>query len=93
MTVERVAEIERRLTEALNPESLSLRDDSARHAGHEGAKGGGGHFHADIVAKVFEGQKLLERHRTVYAALGDMMQQEIHAFSMTVKTPDEVSGG
>ncbi|BCO30328.1 BolA family transcriptional regulator [Thiohalobacter sp. COW1] len=90
MTAERVAMIRERLTAALQPEDLEIQDDSARHAGHEGAKGGGGHFNVRIVSPAFAGRNLLERHRMVYDALGDAMHSEIHALSIQAKTPEEL---
>ncbi|BAZ94589.1 stress-induced morphogen [Thiohalobacter thiocyanaticus] len=90
MTAERVAMIRERLTAALQPEDLEIQDDSARHAGHEGAKGGGGHFNVRIVSPAFAGRNLLERHRMVYDALGDAMHSEIHALSIEAKTPEEL---
>ena len=82
--------IRQRLTDALQPVRLDLEDDSARHAGHAGAASGAGHFNAVIVCEAFAGKRLLERHRMVYAALGDLMNTEIHAFSMECRAPDEV---
>ncbi|MAT64243.1 MAG: BolA family transcriptional regulator [Gammaproteobacteria bacterium] len=90
MTAERVEMIRERLTAALQPEDLEIQDDSARHAGHEGAKGGGGHFNVRIVSPAFAGRNLLERHRMVYDALGDAMHSEIHALSIQAKTPEEL---
>ncbi|RRQ22927.1 BolA family protein [Thiohalobacter thiocyanaticus] len=90
MTAERVAMIRERLTEALQPEDLDIQDDSAKHAGHEGAKGGGGHFNVRIVSPAFAGRNLLERHRMVYDALGDAMHSDIHALSIQAKTPEEL---
>ncbi|MGB0721481.1 MAG: BolA family protein [Gammaproteobacteria bacterium] len=90
MNAERVEKIRQRLTDALAPVALDIEDDSARHAGHAGAAGGAGHFNARIVSEAFAGKRLLERHRMVYAALGDMMNTEIHAFSMECRSPDEV---
>lgn len=90
MTAERVAMIRERLTEALQPEDLEIQDDSAKHAGHEGAKGGGGHFNVRIVSPAFAGRNLLERHRMVYDALGDAMRSDIHALSIQAKTPEEL---
>lgn len=90
MTAERVAMIRERLTEALQPEDLEIQDDSAKHAGHEGAKGGGGHFNVRIVSPAFAGRNLLERHRMVYDALGDAMHSDIHALSIQAKTPEEL---
>jgi BolA family transcriptional regulator, general stress-responsive regulator len=57
-------------------------DDSHRHAGHEGAKDGRGHFRVRLLSPAFAGMALLARHRAVYAALGDLMQTDIHALSI-----------
>ena len=81
--------IRTRLTEALSPESLEVVDRSDEHAGHEGAKGGGGHFDVIIVSDAFEGMNSIARHRAVYAALGDAMKAEIHALSIRAYTPEE----
>jgi BolA protein len=89
MTTERVEMIRRRLTEALAPASLEIEDDSARHAGHPGARSGGGHFNVRIVSDAFTGRSLVERHRMVYDALGDAMHREIHALSIDARTPGE----
>lgn len=74
---------------ALAPSLLEIEDESHRHAGHEGAKGGGGHFRMHIVASGFAGKSTLERHRMVYDALGPLMRREIHALSMRAQAPDE----
>ena len=47
------------------------------------------HFTAVIVSEEFENQSKLNRHRLVYAALGDHMQSDIHAFSFQSYTPTE----
>ncbi len=73
----------------LQPLSLDIIDDSALHAGHAGAAGGGGHFRISIVSPSFAGLPTIARHRIVYDALGAMMKHEIHALSITAKTPDE----
>ena len=73
----------------LEPESLDIRDDSAAHAGHEGARSGG-HFEVIIVAQAFAGKALQARHRMVYQALGTLMQSGIHALSLKAYTPDEI---
>lgn len=86
---DRVALIRERLTTALTPQRIEIVDESHRHAGHEGAKGGGGHFVVTVVAPAFAGKGLLERHRMVYAALGDAMQKEIHALSIKALAPGE----
>ncbi len=85
---DRVALIEERLRAALQPEDLHIVDDSAAHAGHAGARGGG-HFSVLIVAQTFAGQSLLHRHRLVYEALGGLMNRDIHALSIKALTPDE----
>ena len=86
---QRVERIRALLTEALAPQSLDVADDSHKHAGHAGARGGQGHFGVDIVSSAFAGKLPLARHRLVYAALGDMMQTDIHALSIRARTPDE----
>lgn len=91
--VPRVQLIRRRLTEALAPQYLDVVDDSARHAGHAGARAGGGHYNLVIVAGAFAGRGLVERHRMVYAALSDALRQEIHALSIKAYTPDEAPPG
>jgi BolA protein len=87
MTSERVALIRSRLEEAFSPESLEIVDDSHRHAGHAGAQDGRGHFSVHIVSSRFAGTKTLERHRMIYAALGSLMQTDIHALSVTARSP------
>lgn len=89
MNEARVAMIRDKLTAALTPLSLEIQDDSAKHAGHVGARDGGGHFNVHIVSAAFAGKSPIERHRLVYGALGDAMQREIHALSIQAKSPDE----
>lgn len=86
---QRIAEIERRLRAQLNPSHLEIIDDSHLHAGHAGAKSGKGHFRVLIASPKFKNLKPLERHRMVYEALGEMMQTDIHALSIsaTSKSP------
>jgi BolA protein len=74
------------LHEALAPVSLEIRDDSAKHAGHAGAREGG-HFHVTIVAKSFAGRSAVERHRMVYAAAAELMGRDIHALSIDARDP------
>ncbi len=73
---------------ALDPVEVMIIDDSEKHAGHAGARSGGGHFRLAIVSPRFAGCKTMERHRLVYDALGPLMKREIHALSITAKTPD-----
>jgi BolA protein len=73
----------------LSPERLEIEDESARHAGHEGAKSGGGHYRLTIVSAQFADKSLLARHRIINELLGDMLQKEIHAISIKAYTPGE----
>ncbi len=73
----------------LEPQQLDIIDDSAAHAGHEGAKGGGGHYRMTIVSPRFAGKRTLERHRLIFEALGPMMRREIHALSIRAFAPGE----
>jgi BolA protein len=75
--------------QSLAPVAMELVDDSHKHVGHEGARDGRGHFSLDIVSPAFEGLAPLARHRRVYAALGEMMQTDIHALTIRARTPAE----
>jgi BolA protein len=77
------------LNTALSPESLEVIDRSHEHAGHEGAKAGGGHFDVIIIAETFNDMSTVQRHRAIYDALGDAMKTEIHALSIRAYTPEE----
>ena len=85
--------IRRLLTEALKPESLEIIDNSAAHAGHAGARSGGGHYHITIIAEAFEGKSLVQRHQLIYQALGDLMKQQIHALGINALSPSEDTKG
>ena len=87
----RIERIRERLSQALAPLSLEVTDDSHKHAGHAGARGGQGHFSVDIVSAAFAGKLPLARHRMVYAALGSMMQTDIHALAIRARTPEEAA--
>jgi len=91
MNSTRIELIREKLTKAFAPTSLNIIDESHKHAGHEGAKSGGGHFVAYIVSDAFAGKGLLERHRMVYEALGEAMKTEIHALSIKANTPEEIT--
>jgi BolA protein len=75
---------------SLAPARIELIDDSALHAGHEGAKSGGGHYRLLVVSAAFAGKSTVARHRLVYDALGELMRQRIHALSIKSLTPEEV---
>ena len=85
-------EIHRRLA-ALDPQSIDLVDESEQHAGHAGYRQGGGtHWRLAIVSPRFAGQSVVARHRMVYQALGELMQNPIHALAITARTPEETKG-
>jgi BolA protein len=84
--------IRERLTAALTPARLELVDESARHAGHAGARPEGeSHFRVTIVADAFGGRSRIDRQRMVFAALGDLMRHDIHALAITALTPAEAA--
>jgi BolA family transcriptional regulator, general stress-responsive regulator len=85
--------IKHSLNEALKPDTLEIIDNSAAHAGHAGARSGGGHYHVTIVAEIFEGKSLVQRHQLIYKALGDLMKQQIHALGINALSPSEQSTG
>lgn len=78
----RVEKIRACLVNALQPSHLEITDQSHLHAGHAGAKEGKGHFAVEITSTAFTGKSLIQRHRLVYDALGELMQTDIHALSI-----------
>lgn len=85
----RVENIRTTLQAVLNPIRLDIEDDSHRHAGHAGAKGGG-HYRVFVVSEKFSGRTLIARHRMIYEALAEQMKDDIHALSIVAKAPEEV---
>jgi len=85
----RLERIRARLEQALQPLQLDVEDESHRHAGHEGARDGRGHFRVRVVAAEFSGMPLIKRHQRVYAALGEMMRTDIHALALETRAPGE----
>jgi BolA protein len=74
----------------LNPQHIEILDESALHAGHAGARSGGGHYQLTLISPAFSGQHAVARHRLVYQALGDLMGPRIHALSITALAPEEL---
>ena len=74
----------------LAPDALEVFDDSRDHAGHAGAKDGGGHYQLVIVSRQFSGKNALARHRLVYEALSDLMPKRIHALAIRAYAPEEL---
>jgi BolA protein len=86
------ARIRERLA-ALEPLDIELVDESSKHAGHAGWRPGGGtHWRLRIVSPRFAGKTTLARHRMVYQALDELMQNPIHALEITARTPGETKG-
>ena len=81
---ERLEKMQQLISKALQPEQLEIIDDSHKHIGHAGAKGGLGHFTVIIKSHALEGKRMLQQHRLIYDALGDMMQTDIHALAIKV---------
>lgn len=77
----------------LTPLEFQLVDEGHKHVGHAGARDGRGHFALQIVSTSFDGKSAIARHRLVYAALGGLMQSDIHALSVTAQTPAEAQKG
>lgn len=82
-----------KLTEAFQPERLTVSDESDRHAGHSGAREGGeSHFDVLIVSATFEGLGRVERQRRVNAALRAELAGPVHALSIKALAPGEAQG-
>jgi BolA protein len=83
--------IRRKLHEALAPAELDVIDESARHAGHVGARPEGEtHFRVRIVSRAFEGLSRVARQRRVHDVLADELRTHVHALSIDAKTPEEL---
>ncbi|MEX1309681.1 MAG: BolA family protein [Candidatus Sulfomarinibacteraceae bacterium] len=77
------------LETTLDAERVEIFDDSAQHAGHLGAEGGGGHYRVLVVSPRFAGLSRVAAQRLVYQALGDLMTTDIHALEMRTLTPEQ----
>lgn len=85
----RIETIQARLN-ILEPVSVKITDESHLHAGHAGARAGGGHYLLHIVSPMFSGKNTVTRHRMIYSALGEMMEREIHALTLEAYSPTEI---
>jgi BolA family transcriptional regulator, general stress-responsive regulator len=90
MSADRIARLRATLERELSPIALEIIDDSAKHAGHAGAREGG-HFRVALVAEAFRGRSQIERHRIVYSAVAGLMGRDIHALNIRASTPEEVA--
>lgn len=78
------------LSNAFTPSALTVADDSAKHAGHAGAREGGqSHFTVTITAAHFTGLSRVARHRAVYDVLKPLFDQGLHALAIHAKAPGE----
>lgn len=87
----RIEKIRSVIQSELCPVRLEIVDQSHRHAGHAGAQDGRGHFDVLVVSDVFKGKLPLARHRMVFAAVGNLMETDIHALSIKALSTDENS--
>jgi BolA family transcriptional regulator, general stress-responsive regulator len=79
--------LRRRLQTRFAPSVLVIEDESHLHAGHAGAAGGHSHFRIRIVAEAFRGVSAVARHRLVYAAVGELLDTDIHALAIEASPP------
>ena len=86
---QRIARMKTLLAASLAPDACEVEDESSLHAGHAGAASGGGHYRLRLVSSRFVGQPRIARHRLVYDALHEMMQNDIHPLAITALTPAE----
>ena len=81
--------LQQRLQQVLQPSQLEVLDESHQHNGHAGTNGTGygTHFRVKITAGAFVGKSAVARHRLVYDALQDFMDQGLHALAIEAQTP------
>ena len=88
MSLERIELIKKGLRN-LNPTKIEIEDEGHLHVGHAGAKSGG-HFKLFIVSESFNDLSQIDRHKLIYNTLNELMKTEIHALSISAKTPSEL---
>lgn len=76
--------IRERLEKNFSPKQLTIIDDSEKHKGHPGARGGGLHFTVIIAADCFKNCSRIEAHRQIYQVLNDLIPEKIHALSIKI---------
>jgi BolA protein len=82
--------IKAKLEAGLSPSRLDVEDESHLHAGHAGARAGGEtHYRITVASASFSGKGRVERHRMVYALLGDEIAQGVHALALHLQAPDD----
>ena len=82
-------QLDHRLRETLQPVTLEVIDESYQHGGHAGANGTGfgTHFRVRITSHLFTGKSPVMRHRLVYDAVQDFMDQGLHALAIEASPP------
>jgi BolA protein len=84
--------IEEKLTNALSPTKLTVKDESHLHSGHSGAhEDGESHFRVTIVSEQFEGKSRVARQREVYKILESELKEHVHALALSTVTPNEAA--
>jgi BolA protein len=82
--------ITKKLTEAFEPQSLEVVDESHRHEGHAGHRPGGqSHYRVYIVSQAFKGKTRIERHRMINRILSDELAGGVHALAIHAAVPEE----
>jgi len=90
----RAGRIEALLRAHFSPTRIEVRDDSARHAGHAGARAEGEtHYAVLLVSAAFRGRSRVERARAVHAALAGEFGDGLHALSLSLHAPEEALPG
>jgi BolA family transcriptional regulator, general stress-responsive regulator len=86
-SLDRAERLRQKLITRFEPLQLRVEDESHLHAGHAGAAGGQSHFRVHIVAEAFRGMTPIARHRLIYAAVEDMLRDDIHALAIEAHAP------
>ena len=73
----------------LKPLEVEIEDEGHLHVGHAGAKSGG-HFKLYIVCESFDSMSQINRHKLIYSTLSELMKTDIHALSISAKSPKEL---
>jgi BolA protein len=88
----RAKRIQAALEAAFAPARVVVQDDSAKHAGHAGARPGGQtHYSVAVVSPAFAGQSRVARSRAVHALLAAEFDTGLHALALRLMTPEEAS--
>jgi len=83
------SEIVKRIRENLSPLKVSLKNETHKHKGHAGNKGGGAHYELLVISELFQGVSSLQRQKIVLGLLKDLMGKKIHALKMKLQDPTQ----